>query len=192
MTEQQNSLLEKVKHDVKDWDPKRLPDPILANNLPRILFWHIGYEKDPFQMEQKYFREDCLNKNEELVHFTDWPFEAINSSYRIRRAEVPGNFLNILFPHETSDLSRWVVDQNALTKVPGPRVFVTDQGIKSTDLLLVAYTQVITPGKHILGDQFPGRTKAALLPELQTRECIMEYFGLTEQNQRALFDIIRI
>lgn len=191
MIESQRRLIKKVvEAGPKLWAPLKLPEPKVVDDLPKILFWMYGHDSDPEARKARYFNKGVLNPAGGLISFTQRAVEAANYFNLGLRGEGGRRLVVMLFPHETTNLRRWVEDPAAHYNLPGTRIFMTDQKINRYDTLITEYTRIMNADKNIQAEQYPGAKKEAELPpEKQTREFIMKRFNITPEYQEEMLQL---
>jgi len=201
MIESQRRLIRKVNEaGAKPWALHKLPEPKIIEDLPKILFWMYGHDGDPEARIEDYLQKDRLNKPGKLITFTQRAVEAAQYFGLGLRAEgIPGPLVIMLFPHETTNLKRWVEAPGAHHNLPGTRIFLTDQRINRCDTFITEYTRIMNdnpfePNKsrNIQAFQYADGKKAPVLPpEKQTRQTVMEMFNITSEYQEKMLQLFK-
>jgi hypothetical protein len=181
----------KLSLDIKSAGPDpsyslNLPKPrtcVGDMSLPRVLFLSSVDEFYPRLIK----KSGVLNREGELIRFTDNAFEATNYGNKLEHPQLPGSFVLMLFPYESTNPDLWLADVGTHHFLPGARTFVTDQSICAKEVLVAEYREVINKNRNIIADQYSSqidtqtgpKVKQAPLPASKlNKKDIADYFNL--------------
>lgn len=186
-------FLERAKIQIKS-----LANPDIefsGKKTPKILFHGFGTKASAFRM----FKEGKLNPTRELIWFTNTPQraamaygmrleldfqEAVVSAglfhhqeeghedwYAANRLKEDTNYIAVVFPHEDTDLGKWVVDKTGPTIFSQSREYITEQDLSLDKVLFVRLAQL----RGVIVDIESGN--------LNTKQQFIEKVGITSESQ---------
>lgn len=173
-----------------------------GKQTPKVLF--NGFSKR--KVIKEWLEADRWNSHNELVWFTNSPNRAaaygmyIESEWReeaqkrgFTHYQEDGHtdfyeaiglkndliYVSVIFPHEDTDLGRWVIDKSGPTAFINAQEYITDQDM-SLDSVLFVRIDALRPWLSALENG-----------QLSTRAEFVQALGITQEQQQYLRDSLR-